>query len=73
MPRAVDAFRAWGFEPCAWPSDLPEIRIHLWSGVFIPQGSGAVTTSIALHELLGGVEYRFLAWRHARSAPAHTP
>lgn len=73
MPRAVDAFRAWGFEPCAWPSDLPEIRIHLWSGVFIPQGSGAVMTSIALHELFGGAEYKFLAWRHARSAPAHTP
>ena len=73
MARAVDAFRAWGFEPCAWPSDLPEIRVHVWPEAFIPQGSGAGKASIALHELLGGVEYKFLAWRHARRAPAHTP
>jgi len=73
MPRAVDAFRAWGFEPCAWPSDLPEIRVHVWPGAFIPQGSGAGTTTITLHELFGGVEYKFLAWRHARRAQAHTP
>jgi uncharacterized SAM-binding protein YcdF (DUF218 family) len=73
MPRALEAFRAWGFEPCAWPSDLPEIRIHVWPGAFIPQGNGVYTASIALHELLGGVEYKFLAWRHARSARAQAP
>ena len=73
MPRALGAFRAWGFEPCAWPSNLAEIRMHVWPGAFIPQGSGAGKTGIALHELFGRVEYKFLAWRHARRAPAHTP
>ncbi|HKT41845.1 MAG TPA: YdcF family protein [Rhodanobacteraceae bacterium] len=69
MPRAVDAFRAWGFEPCAWPSDLPEIRTHVWPGAFIPQESGVGKASVALHELVGGLEYKFLAWRHGRRAP----
>jgi uncharacterized SAM-binding protein YcdF (DUF218 family) len=73
MPRAVDAFRAWGFEPCAWPSDLPEIKTHAWLGAFIPQAGGVGKASVALHELFGGVEYKFLAWRQARRAPAQTP
>lgn len=70
MPRALGAFRAWGFEPCAWPSGWPETRMHVWPGAFVPQGSGVGMTSIALHELIGGVAYAIREWSHARHPSA---
>ena len=69
LPRALGAFRAWGFEPCAWPSGLRNSRLRLGPGIFIPQGQSVTTATVALHELLGGVEYAVLEWRHARRPP----
>ncbi|MGH8114053.1 MAG: YdcF family protein, partial [Rhodanobacteraceae bacterium] len=68
LPRALGAFRAWGFEPCAWPSGLRDARLRFGPGIFIPQGWSVTTASIALHELLGEVEYAVLEWRHSRRA-----
>lgn len=73
MPRALGAFRAWGFEPCAWPSGLPETRLHFGAGVFVPQGQAVSTSTLALHELFGQVEYTGLEWWHARHPQPHTP
>lgn len=70
LPRALGAFRAWGFEPCAWPSGLRNSRLRFGPGVFIPQGWSVTTSTLALHELLGGVEYAVLEWRHARHPSA---
>lgn len=73
LPRAIQAFRAWGFEPCAWPSSRPH-RLQIWAGAFIPQGGAAATSGTAFHELIGRVEYAVLAWWHHRHANrAHTP
>jgi uncharacterized SAM-binding protein YcdF (DUF218 family) len=72
LPRALAAFRAWGFEPCAWPS-APADSLNVRPGAFVPQGPAVRKAGIALHELIGGVEYRFLAWRHARGAKSQTP
>ncbi|MGH8111267.1 MAG: YdcF family protein [Rhodanobacteraceae bacterium] len=66
MPRALGAFRAWGFEPCAWPSGLQETRLHFGPWVFVPQGDAVMASTLALHELLGDVEYAVLAWQHRR-------
>lgn len=70
LPRALTAFRAWGFEPCAWPSGAPKDNPDLGLGAFVPQGGSTRKTAIAFHELIGGVEYRFLAWRLARRGGA---
>src|SRR5690348_461313 len=66
MPRALRAFRAWGFEPCAWPSGLQEMRLHFGVQSFVPQGRSVKTSTLALHELIGQVEYAWLEWRHRR-------
>ena len=66
MPRALGAFRAWGFEPCAWPSGLQDAKLHFGPQVFIPQGEAVTVSTHALHELLGSVEYAALEWWHAR-------
>lgn len=73
MPRALGAFRAWGFEPCAWPSGLDDARLHFGPWSFVPQGSAVTESTLALHELLGDVEYAVLEWRHARRADDQTP
>lgn len=70
LPRALSAFRAWGFEPCAWPSGLRNSRLRFGPGIFIPQGWSVTTSTLALHELLGEVEYAVLKWRHSRRAQA---
>jgi uncharacterized SAM-binding protein YcdF (DUF218 family) len=69
MPRALGAFRAWGFEPCAWPSGLQDTRLHFGPWVFVPQGEAVLTSTVALHELVGQVEYSGLEWWHRRHAP----
>lgn len=73
LPRALGAFRAWGFEPCAWPSGAMKDSLDVRPGTFVPQGPAVRKSGIALHELIGGVEYRFLAWRRARAAKSQTP
>jgi len=45
----------------------------LWLDAWLPQGGAIRETAIAFHELIGSVEYQFLAWRQARRASAHTP
>ena len=66
MPRALSAFRAWGFAPCAWPSGLEYTRLHFGSASFVPQGSALTDSTLALHELVGDLEYALLEWQHAR-------
>ncbi|TAN03051.1 MAG: YdcF family protein [Rhodanobacteraceae bacterium] len=70
MPRALGAFRAWGFQPCAWPSGLQDTRLHFGPSVFVPQGEAVLATTFALHELFGQTEYAVLDWWHRRRAPA---
>ena len=70
LPRALGAFRAWGFEPCAWSSGSPDEGFRFGLDAFIPQGQSVETTKLALHELLGEAEYTWLEWRHARAAAA---
>ena len=72
LPRALGALRAWGFEPCAWPSGLQDSRLRFGPGIFIPQGRSVTTATLALHELVGRVEYAVLEWWHARHSPAAT-
>jgi uncharacterized SAM-binding protein YcdF (DUF218 family) len=73
LPRALDAFRAWEFKPCAWPSGAEKDGFDLWLGALVPQGGAIRRSAIAFHELAGSVEYKFLARWQARRAPAHTP
>ena len=70
MPRALGAFRAWGFQPCAWPSGLRDTRLHFAPRVFVPQGEAVLATTLALHELFGEVEYAALEWWHRRHSSA---
>lgn len=63
LPRAMQAFRAWGFQPCAWPSGSSYVPFKASFGYFFPQASALVKADQAIHELLGGWLY---AWR-ARS------
>jgi len=73
LPRALDAFRAWGFEPCAWPSGAEKVGFDLWLSAFVPQGTSTRKAAIAFHELAGSVYYEFLARRQARRTAAQTP
>ena len=64
LPRALDAFRAFGFQPCAWSSGslyLPPKGI----GYFIPQSSALDKAEAAIHEIVGGWVY---AWRAHHAA-----
>jgi len=64
LPRALIAFRAAGFEPCAYASDrryVPPGGV----GYYLPQSSALVKTEAAIHELIGELLYR---WR-ASEAP----
>ena len=70
LPRALVAFRAWGFEPCAWPSGAEKDAFDWSLSLFVPQGGSIRKAAIAFHELAGNVEYKFLAWRQARRGGA---
>lgn len=67
MPRALGAFRAWGFQPCAWPSETAYEGFSPSVGYFIPQSSSLTKTDAAIHELVGGAVYRIIEWKHRRS------
>lgn len=73
LPRALEAFRAWGFQPCAWPGGSEKDGLGWSLSLFVPQGGSIRKAAVALHELAGGVEYKFLAWRQARRPSAQTP
>lgn len=68
MPRALGAFRAWGFDACAAPAGPTAIAIPHRPSDFIPRANAARNTAHALHELIGGWDY---AWRERRLARSH--
>lgn len=69
MPRALFAFRAAGFEPCAWPVDS-RYEGFRGLGYLLPSGSATVKAEQALHELVGEAAYRL---RAALGGTAATP
>lgn len=73
MPRALGAFRAWGFQPCGWPAGPVKGASGLEPGFIVPTGESVKKTTVALHELFGGVEYAVLEWWHARHPPPAKP
>jgi uncharacterized SAM-binding protein YcdF (DUF218 family) len=65
LPRALIAFRAAGFDPCAYASDhryVPPGGV----GYYLPQSSALVKTEAAIHELIGEVIYRWRASEASR-------
>lgn len=60
LPRATLAFRAFGFDPCAYSSGSLYIPFSASLGYFMPQTSSLAKSDRAIHELLGGWAY---AWR----------
>jgi uncharacterized SAM-binding protein YcdF (DUF218 family) len=68
MPRALGAFRAFGFQPCAWPSESLYQGFSPSLGYFVPQSSALAKADQAIHELIGGIVYRALEWKHRREA-----
>jgi uncharacterized SAM-binding protein YcdF (DUF218 family) len=66
LPRALGAFRAWGFEPCAWPSNSLYEPPSLRPGYFLPQSSSLDKADAAFHELVGNLVYAGLEWKHCR-------
>lgn len=73
LPRALGAFRAWGFEPCAWPSgslyEAPSLRL----GYFLPRSSSLNKADKAIHEWVGSLVYRLLEWKHRRQLEGAQP
>lgn len=73
LPRALGAFRAWGFEPCAWPSgslyEAPSLRL----GYFLPRSSSLDKADKAIHEWIGSLVYRLLEWKHHRQLEGSQP
>lgn len=65
MVRALVAFRAAGFDACAYPV---QSRYHAPDnpGYLLPTGSATMKAEDALHELVGEVAYRLRAWHAAR-------
>jgi uncharacterized SAM-binding protein YcdF (DUF218 family) len=68
LPRALVAFHAWGFKPCAWPAGPRQSIPAVSFGSLVPQATAAWKTANALHELVGSVVYAARAWRHERAA-----
>jgi uncharacterized SAM-binding protein YcdF (DUF218 family) len=67
LPRAMQAFRAFGFEPCAWSSGSAYMPFSASVGYFMPQTSSLAKADRAIHEVLGGWAYAWRA-RHLREA-----
>lgn len=66
LPRAMGAFRAWGFEPCAWPSESLYMPFSASLGYFMPQSSSLDKADRAIHELVGELVYQGLEWKKQR-------
>jgi uncharacterized SAM-binding protein YcdF (DUF218 family) len=60
LPRAMVAFRAAGFAPCAVASDSAYVPMGS-AGYFMPQLSAMQKTQLALYEMAGAVSYRWKA------------
>lgn len=62
LPRALVAFRAEGFQACAWVSDSAYVAPGSF-GYFMPQLSAMQKTRLALYETAGMLSYRWRARR----------
>jgi len=60
MPRALIAFRAAGFEACAYPSDFLATSFEGLADL-LPSGSAVANSAAVLHEWVGEVVYRLRA------------
>jgi uncharacterized SAM-binding protein YcdF (DUF218 family) len=65
LPRALIAFRAAGFDPCAYASDRRYVPPG-GLGYYLPQSSALIKTEAAMHELVGEVLYRWRAREASR-------
>ena len=65
LPRALIAFRAAGFDPCAYASDRRYVPPG-GPGYYLPQSSALIKTEAAIHELIGEVLYRWRAREASR-------
>ncbi|HEU4665511.1 MAG TPA: YdcF family protein [Dokdonella sp.] len=65
MVRALVAFRAAGFDACAYAVQ-PRYHAPDNPGYVLPTGSATMKSEDALHELVGEIAYRARAWRAAR-------
>ena len=61
MPRALSAFRAAGFEPCAYPADVRAARLDSIADV-LPSAGAIADTDAVLHEWVGEIVYRIRAF-----------
>ena len=71
LPRALTAFRAAGFSPCLYSTDSAYLPPRS-AGALVPQSSALVKSESAIYEMVGGLAYRFRAWR-AEDQPAAVP
>jgi uncharacterized SAM-binding protein YcdF (DUF218 family) len=60
MPRALIAFRAAGFEPCAYPGDVRTGRFE-GPAELVPSAGAIADTNAVLHEWVGEIAYRLRA------------
>lgn len=60
LPRAMLAFRTFGFDPCPYSSGSLYMPFSATLGYFMPQTSALTKADFAVHELIGGWYY---AWR----------
>ncbi|MBS0568150.1 MAG: YdcF family protein [Proteobacteria bacterium] len=58
MPRALYAFRAAGFEPCAWPAHSQYRAPEGPLTYLLPDASAARKAEDAIHEIVGEIAYR---------------
>jgi uncharacterized SAM-binding protein YcdF (DUF218 family) len=60
LPRALLAFRAAGFQPCAWPVDRRASQSAGWTDL-LPGGAAVARSEAVLHEWVGEIAYRWRA------------
>jgi uncharacterized SAM-binding protein YcdF (DUF218 family) len=68
MPRALYAFRAAAFDPCAWPA-YSQYRGPGGLAYLLPYGGAAAKAEDAIHEIAGEIAYR-LGLRADHEVPA---
>ena len=60
MPRSLLAFRAAGFEPCAYPADVRTGRFESLADL-LPSAGAIADSNAVLHEWVGEIAYRIRA------------
>jgi uncharacterized SAM-binding protein YcdF (DUF218 family) len=60
MPRSLLAFRAAGFEPCAYPADFRAASFESFANL-LPSAGAIANTDAVLHEWVGEIAYRLRA------------